>query len=348
MAGNPPDDQGELSPRKEHILRAVIVEYVSAAEPVSSDHVADRYRLGVRSATVRGELAELTQLGFLEQPHTSAGRIPSDLGYRYYVDRLRSRTPASGADRSAIRSAQDDDETLSEILSESTRILARLTRLCAAAATMKDSTVAVRQALLTAVGPGRAMLILVLGNGHVENRIIEMPPGTTLEQIGGANDALAANVVGKTLGQLQRIRLDSGEAGPADLLAGLTTTLRSAARDLTRGHFVTAGEEYVVSQPEFLRNSEISAQVVSGLEDEAGLRQAVLQSSGEETVTIGREHKDSALHPLAISRRIFFIRGSEAGALAIIGPTRQDYDRSLALLEYTAGAISQTLSKIFD
>jgi heat-inducible transcriptional repressor len=341
---------GDLTSRKAQILRAVILEYVDAAEPVASDLLAAKYELGVKSATIRHELAEITDLGFLEQPHTSAGRIPSDIGYRFYVDHLMEPRPTTPDEKSQVKSAQDDDETLKEILVETTKVLSRLTNLFAAAATVRDSAVPVKHVVVTALGPEKGMLVMVLGNGHVENKIVELPFGITLDQLGRVNEVLAASLVSKPLGSLAKAKPAMDGAPLVDsLLTEVYSVIRAAARDLTKGQFVTDGEEYILSQPEFQRDRAALEQLIRSLENEETLRSAVVgQQVAEDGVTIGRENQSPELQSLAISRRVFMVGGNEAGAIAVIGPTRQHYDRGLSILEFTAKAISETLTKIYS
>jgi len=346
MAESPSPD---LSARKAQILRAVIIEYVRGAEPIASDLIAHKYELGVRSATVRAEMADITDLGFLEQPHTSAGRIPSDIGYRYYVDNLLTHQDATDDDKRKVRTAQEEEETLKELLVETTKVLSRMTSLCAAAATIKDSTVPVKHGILTVVGPGKGLIVLVLGNGHVENRLVELPLSATIEHVGQVNEAISTTLVGMQLGALSKVRfLGSGNPGLDLILSEVSEVLRSVGKDLTKGHFITEGEEYILAKPEFIRDHSLLESVVRSLEDQETLRSAIVGTPPiEEGTTIGREHGKDDLRPLAISRRIFFVGGSEAGALAIIGPTRMDYDRGLSLLDHTAKAVTQTLTKLF-
>ncbi len=347
MADPPPQD---LSARKAQILRAVIVEYVRGAEPIASDFIAQKYELGVRSATIRAEMADITDLGFLEQPHTSAGRIPSDIGYRYYVDHLLNPTAATDEEKSQVRSAQEEEETLKELLVETTRVLSRMTSLCAAAATVKDSAVPVKHGILTVLGPGRGLLVLVLGNGHVENRLVDIPPAATIEQIGQVNEAIKNQMVGLNLGSLSKFRFASSGNPAQDLVLNETAEVsRSVGKDLTKGHFITDGEEYVLAKPEFIRDHHLLETVVKSLEDQDTLRSAIIGTPPiEEKTTIGREHGIDELRPLAITRRIFFVGDQEAGALAIIGPTRMNYDHGITLLDHTAKAVSQTLTKLFS
>jgi heat-inducible transcriptional repressor len=339
----------DLSPRKEQILRAVIVEYISTADPVASDVITSKYELGVKSATVRNELAEITDLGLLEQPHTSAGRIPSDRGYRYFVNHLLTARPLTPETKGQIRTAADEEDTLRDMLAETTKLLSRMTHQFTAAATVKDANVAVRHAVITALGPDRAMLVLVLGNGHVENRIIPLPAGTTLEQVGETNEVIARAIAEKNLGQIGKIKLPAGSHPRVDqLLSEAAQLLRAISKDLTKGHLITEGEEYILAQPEFRRDVAALESLFRSLEDEDAIRNAVVgDRTATDGITIGRENNSEQLHPLTLARRVFYVGNTEAGTIAIIGPTRMDYERGVSLLDFTAKAVSQTLTRLF-
>lgn len=339
----------DLDARKRSILRAVILEYVAAAEPVGSELIAQKYELGVRSATVRNELAEMSELGYLEQPHTSAGRIPSDKGYRFYVDHLIVRQEPEVSARQKVRDTANEGEALRELLRDTTRLLSRMTHLLSAATAVKDGNLVVRNAVISALGPERALLVLVLGNGHVENRLIECPTGLTLADLGKANELVGPTVEGKTLRQLSRVKAPTGTHNPAldKLLTIAATTIRGIARDLTRGSLITEGEEYMFAQPEFQRNAAHFQDLVHSLEDTEALFGALAAPSDQpQTITIGKENQAEHLHPLTVVRQSFFVGEDEAGTLALIGPTRMNYDASIPLLSFTAQAISETLTKL--
>src|SRR5579862_1627719 len=247
----------DLDPRKETILRAIIIEYVGSAEPVGSEALLQKYELGVRSATVRNEMAEMSDLGYLEQPHTSAGRIPSDMGYRYYVDRLITDRTVRDSARQQVKQATSEGDALQELLRDTARILSRITRLMTVATTLRDHQVTVRTAVVSALGPQQALMVLVLSNGHVENRMLECPSGLTLQDVGAANEFLVGAVTGHNLRTLSRLKAPAPGANAASdkLLALLCTTIRQASRDLTRGKVITEGEEYMFGQPEFHGNA---------------------------------------------------------------------------------------------
>lgn len=326
----------------------MIVEYVSAAEPVASELIANKYELGVRSATIRNELAEMADLGYLEQPHTSAGRVPSDQGYRYFVDRLIVGVPLEREKRRQVNEATDEEDTLKELLKHTTRALSRLTHLLSAAATLRDGTVTVRSAVLTVLGPARALLVVILHNGLVENRVVELPKGTTIEHVGSLNDALATYVGNKTLRQLVRCRsFPTGDTATEKLAKIVCQRVQDVARSLTQGQIVIEGEEYIISQPEFQRDAVLLERLIANLEDESAIREAlVAESDTFPAVTIGKENTDEKMHTLSIIRQTFSVGQEEAGTVAIIGPTRLNYEHSIRLLDYTALAIGETLTKV--
>ncbi|MDR3690465.1 MAG: heat-inducible transcriptional repressor HrcA [Fimbriimonas sp.] len=339
----------DLDARKQTILQAIIIEYVTAAEPIGSEALVQKYQLGVKSATVRNEMAEMSDLGFLEQPHTSAGRIPSDMGYRYYVDHLIVRHDVDEATRSRVRNAASDGDALQGLLRDTIRALSRVTHLLGAATIVRDSHVTIRTAVVSALGPTKALLVLVLSNGHVENRMIDVPVGLTLDDVGYANDLLANAVVGKQLRILARTKTPTGFGNVASekLAVTLWSNLRSIARQLTRGVVITEGEEFMFGQPEFQRDLVALHSLLEELTDSDVLYDTLAPTDDVRQVTIGRENRHERMRQLSVVRKSFHIGGEEAGVIALVGPTRMNYDRSIPLVNYTAKALGDSLSRFF-
>jgi heat-inducible transcriptional repressor len=339
----------DLDPRKQTILRAIIVEYVRSAEPVASELIAGKYDLGVKSATVRNEMAELLELGFLKQPHTSAGRIPSDLGYRYFVDRLIVEREPDETAKQQVKGAAHEGEALQALLRDVTRTLSRTTQLLSVATTFRDHDVTVRNSVVSALGPSQALLVLVLSNGHVENRMVEVPEGLTLEDVGRTNELLSSHASGKTLRALSRLKAPAGTGTPAsDKLVGtLWSSLRAMARELIRGVMITEGEEYMFAQPEFQRDAGTFAELLHQLTDGDVLYESVApgDSNMPQVVTIGEEHRHEEMRRMSVVRHTFFVGDSEAGVIAIVGPTRMAYESSIPLVNYTARALSHALTR---
>ena len=339
----------ELSDRQRNILRAVVVEYVVAAEPVPSDLIAQKYELGVRSATVRNELANITDLGFLEQPHTSAGRRPSDEGYRYYVDHMILHRRISADERKKISTVLKEEETTRDLVEESIKALSRATRQLTAAITVRDAQATVRNAVVTALGPDKALLVVVMANGHTENRIVECPSGLTLDELGRANAALEELVNGKTLVSLLKAKTPVLNDERPDLLLRRTMTgLKSVMTELTAGYMILEGEEFILSQPEYQRDTDALTEILDSLGDEDSLMVELRDENNKDnSITIGRENKLQRHRTLSFIRRGFYVGDDQAGVIAVIGPTRMDYDKNVALLDYTSEAISKTLTKLF-
>lgn len=337
----------ELDARKQTILRAVVVEYVRGAEPVGSEMIATRYEMGVKSATIRNELADLSDLGFLEQPHTSAGRIPSDLGYRYYVDRFIVEPELSPEMRKQLKSTTEEGDALQELLSETTRALSRLTHLLSAATLVRNANLVVRSMVVSALGPKQALLVLVLSNGAVVNRMLEVPAELTLTDLGRVNEQLTSQMVGKGLRMLAKGKSSTPapNAQASDqLLAGIHTAIRSIAREHSKVSVTTEGEEFLFGQPEFQRDAGALAELIDSLKESDVLADAI-QSDQPQTVTIGREHRSEKMHQLSVVRQSFYVGEHEAGMIALVGPTRMAYDFSIPLVNFTARALSHSLTK---
>lgn len=341
----------DLDPRKRIILRAVVIEHVAEAEPVSSEQIAQKYNLGVRGATVRNELAEMSELGYLEQPHTSAGRVPSDTGYRFYVDHLVSEAPIDPTNKQRVQEVAAKSEALKALLQDTTKVLSRMTRQLSAATTLGDIELRATSALITALGPQRGLLVLVLNNGDVENRMLECPLETSLEDLGRLNEFLSKTVANVSLRSLSRVKNPAASGRtPYDKLTGLVMgQIRSIARDRMKAGLVVEGEEYMLAQPELRRDANLLIEVMEALENEEGLAHAVA-NPGESplSVTIGKEHGANGLQHLSIVRHSFYIGEEEAGTLAIIGPTRLNYDEAISMLTLTAKAISASLSRLLS
>lgn len=339
----------ELDKRKQSILQAVIIEYVTGKEPVGSEMLVQKYDLGVKSATVRNELAEMSELGYLEQPHTSAGRIPSDLGYRFYVDRLLLQKDLESADKQKLSQVSEDGEVLQNLLRETTQALSRITQLMSVATTVRDVGLSVRSAIVSALGPNQALFVLALSNGHIETKMIECPVGLSLQDVGIANEQLLAAVAGKTLRSLTKAKTPITPNSPAadKLLALIWTQLRAMAKDSTRGMMVSEGEEFMFAQPEFQRDLNSLASFIDYLNSSDVLYEAISTQPTSQTVTIGKENRQEQLHQMSVVRQSFFVGENEAGVISLIGPTRMAYDSGIPLVSYTARVLSESLTRYF-
>jgi heat-inducible transcriptional repressor len=338
-----------LDPRKETLLRAVVVEYIESAEPVASDSLASKYEFGVKSATIRNVLAELSEFGYLEQPHTSAGRIPSDAGYRYFVDKLMVPKEPETSIKTTVKHATSDGEVLQELVTETTKALSRLTRLLSAATVIKGQNLTIKSAVVTAIGPHQALVVLALSNGHVETRMVEVPTGLTLTELGQVNEFLHSNLVGTTLRQAARQKMVTAGKGLTieHLLQSVHAVFRSISKEMNKVTLTTEGEEYLFGKPEFIRDASLLAEILDDLKNTELLTNALSNSTPSQSITIGREHNAEQLRRLSMVKQSFYVGQDEAGVIAVVGPTRMAYDHSQALVRYAAKALSDALTKFF-
>src|SRR6476646_2443888 len=185
--------------RKLAVLRAIVEDYVATQEPVGSKALVDRHRLGVSPATVRNDMAALEEEGFITQPHTSAGRIPTDKGYRLFVDRLSQVKPLSAAEKRAIASLLEGAIDLDDVVQRSVRLLAQLTRQVAIVQYPTLSRSTVRHVELVTLSTTRVLVVVILSTGRVEQRVVELPHALDDERIADLRARLNRTIVGEKL-----------------------------------------------------------------------------------------------------------------------------------------------------
>ncbi|MCU1591455.1 MAG: heat-inducible transcription repressor HrcA, partial [Frankiales bacterium] len=188
-----------LDDRKLEVLRAIVEDFVSTNEPVGSKSLAERHSLGVSPATVRNDMAALEDEGFITHPHTSAGRIPTDKGYRLFVDRLSSVKPLSGAEKRAIQSFLEGAVDLDDVVRRSVRLLAQLTRQVAVVQYPSLSRSAVRHLEIVHLAPNRLLLVTIMDTGRVEQRVLELPTVVSDEDVAQLRQAFGARLHGARL-----------------------------------------------------------------------------------------------------------------------------------------------------
>lgn len=339
----------ELTARKQQILRAVVIEYVETAEPVGSGLIVERYGLGVGPATVRHELAEISERGYLEQPHTSAGRIPSDTGYRYYVDRLNEPSLPGEAEK-RVREISRTQAELHDLLENMCKVLSRLTHYVSIAATVGQKNLSVRNVSLTGVTKERALLNVLFSNGLVENRIVPASPNITLADLHDISVVLTDAVSGQRVRGISRLQTpDFGRIKPHALALATEAwkSLKSVSRARASVRVMTEGTQFLLEEPEFQQDVRALGQIIGALEDEETLQGVLEKDAGEgASVSIGKENTPTALHKLTIIASRFYLNDEEAGAIAVAGPTRMRYSSTMPLVDTAAKALSDALSRL--
>jgi heat-inducible transcriptional repressor len=334
--------------RKMAVLRAIVEDYVATQEPVGSKALVERHQLGVSPATVRNDMAALEEEGFIAQPHTSAGRIPTDKGYRLFVDRLSQVKPLSSAERRAITTLLEGAVDLDDVVQRSVRLLAQLTRQVAIVQYPTLSRSTVRHVELVTLSATRVLLVLILSTGRVEQRVLELPDGLDDETVARFRVAVNRAVMGEHIHEAAEKLADVPEGFERDDRAALTmlvAALVEAMSDHRSDERVMVGGTANLTR--FGDGFEVNIRpLLEALEEHVVLLKLIGQASSPSTLTvrIGSEVPYEGLASTAVVATGYG-PGSEAVAnLGVVGPTRMDYPGAMASVR----AVAQYLSKILD
>jgi heat-inducible transcriptional repressor len=329
-----------LDDRKTAILSAVVQEYIATALPVGSTHIADAPGVGVSSATVRNEMAVLEQEGYLVQPHTSAGRIPTDKGYRFFVDHLatpgRLDTTARVQVGEFFRTAHG---RLEEMLHRTSDLLAQLTNYAAVVVGPRADAISVRNVQVVGLTATLAAVVVVLGNGTVESENIDLPPGTNDAHLASASAHLTALLGGSPLGSPPNLRPTGDET--VDTVCA--TALVALRRQLENEHVYVGGTSAMASAFDAV---EVVRDVLRTLEQQFVVVTLVsdLIQRGM-SVAIGVEHGVEPLSACSVIVSPVVVDGEHRGSVGVLGPTRMNYPQALATVEVVSDRLGRRLEE---
>lgn len=331
----------ELDLRKQLVLEAIVNEYVRTAEPVGSERLAESTTFSAKSATIRNEMAVLSSLGYLLQPHTSAGRIPSDKGYRFYVDRLMQPVPAPRPPRARF------DTELDEVLRQTCRILAGLTRCAAVAAPPLRDSVTVQQVHATPVTMTRVLVVVIFSSGDVQHRIADVGQSIPASKLTRMERIINEQLSGLTLPQAR-----TAKAVLPEDLAGVATPaarmLDAIAQMVARDEDDTAvveGTTQVLRQPEF-QHEERRERLLSALEDRRALLESLRAMDEGVDVVIGSENPLPGLQELSFVSTRYYVGMSMSGVIGVFGPTRMAYSHTVPAVRSMARVLSDILTRM--
>lgn len=338
----------QLEGRRREILRAVIDDYIESAEPVGSEAICDRHRLGVSAATIRNEMAGLEEMGFLHQPHTSAGRVPTDQGYRVYVDSLLHEEQVPSAQRIRIRRTLSVGEP-ERAAEQAARALASLTDLPSVVAAPRADQQRIRHLHLIPVALRRALIVVVTDAGVFQGQTVEFPDAITAEDLERLSQGISRRIVGRPLGDLTDRVLDTviGEAA-------LSQRVLDQVARLLRERFLhpsvrvyTEGKANILKQPEF-QDIRRAQPVLSALEKAEVVEDLLSEGQGPERVwiRIGTENRREEMKDCSIVSATYDVGGRSVGVLGIIGPTRIPYGKVISLVRFLADSLGDALSQI--
>jgi heat-inducible transcriptional repressor len=339
----------ELDERKAAILRAIVEQHVATAQPVGSQSVARSPGLNVSSATVRNDMTVLEHDGYIVQPHTSAGRIPTDLGYRYFVDHFSRQGALSARQRRAVADFfmlfSSANQVLDELLHETSHLLARVSSHTAVVVGPHPSeSVTVRSVQLVSLQPSLVLALAILSNGNVEKCPLHLADEVDEATVAIAGAALDAQLAGSRWGHLP----DAGATGnaSADVLVGKARDALAARgeHELIDPLYV-GGASRLAAEHEAFPTATTAARLLELLEHQVELVTLVRELLAQEPiVSIGSENPLDELRDCSIVVAPYRVDGEVAGTVGVLGPTRMDYRQALAAVE----AISEQLGRVLS
>jgi heat-inducible transcriptional repressor len=341
-----------LSDRERQVLEAVIETYVQTAEPAGSRTIAKRYQLGLSPATIRNTMSDLEEKGYLYHPHTSAGRIPTDLAYRVYVDFLMRPHAVTPAHVQHIRGELEGQRAaIDAILSRAAQVLGVLTNELGVAVTPTIDEAVLDRLDLLKVSTDRVLLVLALQSGAVRTIFVEVPSEIAADAVQHVTVVLNERLAGLTLKEIRatladRLRDAGTEPGSSELL----NIFVQEGDDLFDMQVPSAGgmhlgsTQQLAGQPEFSTREQLQG-LLDVTERRDLLREALTSRGGESgglTITIGQEHSDTRLSPFTLVTSTYRF-GPLSGVIGVMGPTRMPYDKVAALVNHTSRLLGELL-----
>ncbi|MDQ4145548.1 MAG: heat-inducible transcriptional repressor HrcA [Actinomycetota bacterium] len=338
-----------LEERRAEVLKAIVSQYVRSGEPVGSKTIAEQFGLGVSPATVRNDMAALEEAGYISQPHTSAGRVPTDAGYRYFVNTWARdvRLPAD-EERLVHRFFGEPRWPLEDALQRTASLLSRLTHHAAVVFAPALGFGTLRHLELVGLSQGRAMLVLVTDAGHVKNLALAIPESLGDERLAEASGLLNAAVAGIALPKAGKTLEQALERFPPDLHDVAVAVAEALTTELVeRGaeRVFLEGTSNIVDEEKFA-DLETVRQVIEALEHRRLLLEVLADafSLGRVSVKIGSENRIEEMHLCAVITAPYGRSDSVIGSLGVVGPTRMDYGRTIAAVHQVAQNLGHMLS----
>mgnify|MGYP001302552735 CR=1 FL=1 len=339
--------------RKRRVLQAIIDDYITGAEPVGSRTLARKYQFGVSSATIRNEMADLEELGYLEQPHTSAGRIPSSKGYRYYVDYLMNQTTLSVEEVDRIgKILRQKAQEIHSVIHQTVRILVEATDCLAMVTTPEFSRSTLRHIQVMPLREDKALLLMISDNGFTESKMIELPRTVTLPELQHISRILTEHLAGQTVASLRRgvmrdllIELNHYQ----DIVEHILEHSESDESEPVDRLFM-GGTTNMLRQPEF-RDIEKIGDLLMTLEHQNTIYKLLKKEHSAKQqgirVVIGEEIEVQTIQECSLVATSYKLGGKTIGHIGVLGPRRMPYARVIALVDAVAVSLNELLEKHF-
>ena len=340
---------GSADDRRFEVLRAIVADFVSTKEPIGSKALVERHNLGVSSATVRNDMAVLEAEGYIAQPHTSSGRVPTEKGYREFVNRIHAVKPLSSPERRAILSFLESGVDLDDVLRRAVRLLAQLTRQVAIVQYPTLSASTVRHLEVVALTPARLLMVVITDSGRVDQRIVELGDTIDDHQLAQLRDLLSEALHGKRLSAASVAvaelagRLNGVPGTFGDAVGRSATVLLESLVEHSEERLVMGGTANLTRNTADFGGSLRS--VLEALEEQVVVLRllAAQQEAGKLTVRIGHETEAEQMAGTSVVTTTYGSAGTVYGGMGVVGPTRMDYPGTMANVAAVAMYIGEVL-----
>jgi heat-inducible transcriptional repressor len=340
---------GSADDRRFEVLRAIVADFVATKEPIGSKSLVERHNLGVSSATIRNDMAVLEAEGYITQPHTSSGRVPTEKGYREFVDRIDDVKPLSSAERRAIQSFLESGVDLDDVLRRAVRLLAQLTRQVAVVQYPTLSTSTVRHLEVIALTPARLLMVVITESGRVDQRIVELGDVIDDHQLSQLREILGQALEGKKLAAASIAVADLAQqlggagGGLGDAIGRSATVLLESLVEHTEERLLMGGTANLTRNSADFGGSLRS--ILEALEEQVVVLRllAAQQEAGKVTVRIGQETAAEQMAGTSMVSTVYGTMDTVYGGMGVLGPTRMDYPGTIASVAAVALYIGEVL-----
>lgn len=341
-----------LDERKIKILSAIINDYIATAEPIGSRTIARRYRIGISPATIRNEMADLEELGYVYQPHTSAGRVPSHKGYRFYVDFLMPNRKLNKKEQTAIKKLfKKRTREFEDLIEETARVISNLTSYTAIFLGPKLDTSRLKFIQINKIDEEKGLILIVTNYGTVTHHILRLPKELTESDLKIMSNILNDRLTDKTLSEItsEEIAAIKNEMIRYNEIFNILLEILQESLEDTQesSKIISMGSSKMLEFPEF--QDVKKAKNFLDLLEHQKLMTKILRSKAKPssiTVSIGDENSLDKLHDLSIITADFFLEGKSLGICGIVGPTRMEYSRVIAILNTVMENLTKAISML--
>ncbi len=342
----------DLSERKLSILRAVIDDYIMTGLPIGSRTISKKHGIELSSATIRNEMADLEELGYLEQPHTSAGRVPSHKAYRYYVDRLMKVVKLNTAEANKIkRYFEDRMSEVEQVMEKAAQVLSDTTHHISMVLKPQLKKSVIKRIQIVKITERKAILLVVTDAGLVTDTVMTVPEGITPDYLEMISNLLTDKLSAKTLEEAEADlkcclseNISLGSAFVTDILSAIETSVEPQGE---KG-ILLAGTQNIIEYPDYM-SIEKAKSFISVLQTKEMLYEMMKKATQLEfSVTIGQENEVKELRDLSVVTATYKIGGKSLGSFGVIGPTRMDYAKVISILGFVGQSLNSILSGFIE